>query len=193
MRCSSRSTSGISSSSAAASPFPHFRSSAVAVFGWSGIYALYGCSRARGRQHEAERFIDTQSKSGLLLVSLSTVAGSESSSQTRATSQPIRQIDDIMIRTGDSLELYTFFAETLQLPIAWPMTSPRAGEDLSSRETTARSRHGGASDYRSVEGRRLGAAPRGAVRSIRRAETIPAEARRGPRTPSGELVLLTAL
>lgn len=63
----------------------------------------------------------------LLLVSLSTVDGSESSLQTRATSQPIRQIDHIMIRTGDPRELYAFFAETLQLPIAWPMTSPRAG------------------------------------------------------------------
>lgn len=63
----------------------------------------------------------------LLLVSLSGVYGSESSSQTRATSQPIRQIDHIMIRTGDPRELYAFFAETLQLPIAWPMTSPRAG------------------------------------------------------------------
>jgi catechol 2,3-dioxygenase-like lactoylglutathione lyase family enzyme len=63
----------------------------------------------------------------LLLVSLSTVVGSDSSSQTRATLQPIRQIDHIMIRTGDPRELYAFFAETLQLPIAWPMTSPRAG------------------------------------------------------------------
>jgi hypothetical protein len=32
-----------------------------------------------------------------------------------------------MIRTGDPCEPYAFFAETLQLPIAWPMTSPRAG------------------------------------------------------------------
>lgn len=40
-----------------------------------------------------------------LLVSLATVGGSESSSQTRATSQPIRQIDHIMIRTGDPREL----------------------------------------------------------------------------------------
>src|SRR5688572_21383278 len=63
----------------------------------------------------------------LLVVSLSTLAGSESSSQTPSTSQPIRQIDHIMIRTGDPRELYAFFAETLQLPIAWPMTSPRRG------------------------------------------------------------------
>jgi catechol 2,3-dioxygenase-like lactoylglutathione lyase family enzyme len=63
----------------------------------------------------------------VLLVSLSTLDGAEISSQTRARSQLIRQIDHIMIRTGDPRELYTFFAETLQLPIAWPMTSPRAG------------------------------------------------------------------
>lgn len=63
----------------------------------------------------------------LLVVSLSTPAGFESSSQTPSTSQPIRQIDHIMIRTGDPRELYAFFTETLQLPIAWPMTSPRAG------------------------------------------------------------------
>jgi catechol 2,3-dioxygenase-like lactoylglutathione lyase family enzyme len=63
----------------------------------------------------------------LLLASLSTVVGSESSWQRRAASQPIRQIDHIMIRTGDPREMYAFFEETLQLPIAWPMTSPRLG------------------------------------------------------------------
>lgn len=63
----------------------------------------------------------------LLVVSLSTLDGSEGRSQTPATAHPIRQIDHIMIRTGDPRELYAFFAETLQLPIAWPMTSPRPG------------------------------------------------------------------
>jgi hypothetical protein len=48
----------------------------------------------------------------LFLVSLSTLDGSETRSQPRATSQPIRQIDHIMIRTGDPRELYAFFAET---------------------------------------------------------------------------------
>src|SRR5688500_18723411 len=62
-----------------------------------------------------------------LLVSLLTVGGSESNSQSPATSPPIRQIDHVMIRTGDPRELYAFFADTLQLPIAWPLTSPRAG------------------------------------------------------------------
>jgi hypothetical protein len=66
-------------------------------------------------------------RAAVLLVSLSTVAGSERGSQTRAAAQPIRQIDHIMIRTGDPRGLFAFFAETLQLPIAWPMTSPRAG------------------------------------------------------------------
>ncbi len=63
----------------------------------------------------------------LLLVSVLTVGGSESRSQSRSTSPPIRQIDHIMIRTGDPRALYTFFTETLELPIAWPLTSPRAG------------------------------------------------------------------
>jgi hypothetical protein len=34
------------------------------------------------------------------------------------TSPPIRQIDHIMIRTGNPHELYAFFTETLQLPVA---------------------------------------------------------------------------
>ena len=64
----------------------------------------------------------------LLFVGLLTVGGSEIGSQTQgATSQPIRQIDHIMIRTGNPQELYAFFTETLGLPIAWAMTSPRAG------------------------------------------------------------------
>ena len=63
----------------------------------------------------------------VLLVLLLTVGRSESGSQTRSTSQSIRQIDHIMIRTGDPRELYAFFADTLHLPVAWPLTSPRAG------------------------------------------------------------------
>jgi catechol 2,3-dioxygenase-like lactoylglutathione lyase family enzyme len=63
----------------------------------------------------------------LLVLLLLTARGSESGSQTQPTSQPIRQIDHIMIRTGDPSELFAFFADTLQLPIAWPITSPRPG------------------------------------------------------------------
>ena len=44
-----------------------------------------------------------------------------------AASQPIRQIDHIMIRTGAPQDLYAFFTGTLELPVAWPLTSPRAG------------------------------------------------------------------
>jgi len=65
---------------------------------------------------------------GLISAALLTVGGSMSGSQTRpAALQPIRQIDHIMIRTGNPRELYAFFTETLGLPSAWAMTSPRAG------------------------------------------------------------------
>jgi hypothetical protein len=66
-------------------------------------------------------------KVALLVVSLLTVGGPVSRSQTLATSPPIRQIDHILIRTGDPRELFALFADTLQLPIAWPLTSPRPG------------------------------------------------------------------
>jgi catechol 2,3-dioxygenase-like lactoylglutathione lyase family enzyme len=66
-------------------------------------------------------------RAALVLAAVSTLGGSDARSQTRATSHPIRQIDHIMIRAGDPRALYAFFAETLQLPIAWPMTSPRPG------------------------------------------------------------------
>ena len=66
-------------------------------------------------------------RAAALLVSLSILDASGSSSQARPAAPPIRQIDHIMIRTGDPRELYGLFADTLQLPIAWPLTSPRAG------------------------------------------------------------------
>ena len=62
-----------------------------------------------------------------LAIVLLAVAGSEPASQTARASQPIRHIDHIMIRTGTPQELYAFFTETLELPVAWPITSPRPG------------------------------------------------------------------
>jgi catechol 2,3-dioxygenase-like lactoylglutathione lyase family enzyme len=62
-----------------------------------------------------------------LLVLLLAAGGSEGGPQSRSTSPPIRQIDHIMIRTGDPNELFAFFATTLELPVAWPITSPRRG------------------------------------------------------------------
>ena len=44
-----------------------------------------------------------------------------------AAGRPIRQIDHVMIRTGAPGELYAFFTEVLQLPVAWPLISPRPG------------------------------------------------------------------
>jgi catechol 2,3-dioxygenase-like lactoylglutathione lyase family enzyme len=65
---------------------------------------------------------------GVLAVALLAVSGSDLRSQTRTgMSGPIRHIDHVMIRTGNPRELYAFFTETLQLPVAWPMLSPRPG------------------------------------------------------------------
>ena len=61
---------------------------------------------------------------GIALVFIS-VSGT--ASQSRSASPPIRQIDHIMIRAGEPRALFAFFAETLGLPIAWPITSPRPG------------------------------------------------------------------
>ena len=56
------------------------------------------------------------------------IAGGLNGLQTpTAAPPPVRQIDHIMIRTGNPAELYAFFADTLQLPVAWPLTSPREG------------------------------------------------------------------
>jgi hypothetical protein len=64
----------------------------------------------------------------LLSLALLIAGESQVAAQTRSAAlPPIRQIDHIMIRTGNPQELYAFFTETLQLPVAWPMTSPRAG------------------------------------------------------------------
>jgi hypothetical protein len=39
----------------------------------------------------------------------------------------VRQIDHIMIRAGNPSDVYGLLADTLQLPVAWPLTSPREG------------------------------------------------------------------
>jgi catechol 2,3-dioxygenase-like lactoylglutathione lyase family enzyme len=40
---------------------------------------------------------------------------------------PVRRIDHIMIRADDPANVYGFFTDVLQLPVAWPMMSPREG------------------------------------------------------------------
>ena len=52
-------------------------------------------------------------------------AGLESAAQ--PTGAPIRRIDHIMIRADDPAKVYAFFTEILQLPVAWPLMSPREG------------------------------------------------------------------
>ena len=51
----------------------------------------------------------------------------EPGAQVKDSAAPIRQIDHIMIRADDPGNLYAFFTEILQLPVAWPMVSPRPG------------------------------------------------------------------
>src|SRR5918995_5459171 len=53
------------------------------------------------------------------------VAGVVSGAQ--PTASPIRRVDHIMIRADDPAKLYAFFTEVLQLPVAWPLMSPREG------------------------------------------------------------------
>lgn len=55
------------------------------------------------------------------------LASLEPAAQVENSPPPIRQVDHIMIRADDPAKVYTFFTETLQLPVAWPMVSPRAG------------------------------------------------------------------
>jgi catechol 2,3-dioxygenase-like lactoylglutathione lyase family enzyme len=64
--------------------------------------------------------------SGCLLALL--IAGGIEASQTiPAAPSIVRRVDHIMIRAANPRELYAFFTETMQLPVAWPLTSPREG------------------------------------------------------------------
>jgi hypothetical protein len=40
-----------------------------------------------------------------------------------ATPPPVKQIDHILIRVNDPRRLFSFFADTLQLPVAWPVAT----------------------------------------------------------------------
>jgi hypothetical protein len=52
--------------------------------------------------------------------------GNLDSAAQRSTA-PIRRIDHIMIRADDPGAVFAFFVDVLQLPVAWPMMSPREG------------------------------------------------------------------
>jgi catechol 2,3-dioxygenase-like lactoylglutathione lyase family enzyme len=81
-----------------------------------------GCPRLL-RHH---RSMVRRTKPWAVVIAFVTVAVVHVSGQ-RAAPAPIRQIDHVMIRTGAPRELYAFFTEVLQLPIAWPLTNPRPG------------------------------------------------------------------
>ena len=61
----------------------------------------------------------------LLATFLLPLAGVGSVAQTKKEepAQPIRQIDHVLIKTSDPKYLYSFFTDTLQLPIAWPIAT----------------------------------------------------------------------
>src|SRR5215212_3436782 len=61
----------------------------------------------------------------LLAAAILLVAGLHSAAQPAAA--PIRRIYHIMIRADDPAKVYAFFTEVLQLPVGWPLMSPREG------------------------------------------------------------------
>ena len=56
-----------------------------------------------------------------------TITAFPTAAQVMQPGQPVRQVDHVMIRTGEPKELFDFFVNVLQLPVAWPLMSPRAG------------------------------------------------------------------
>ncbi len=56
-----------------------------------------------------------------------TLGDFELAAQVANSRPPIRQVDHVMIRADEPARLYEFFTDVLQLPVAWPMVSPRAG------------------------------------------------------------------
>lgn len=57
----------------------------------------------------------------LLCVAMAAVVGSGPVRAQAGSSAPAQYIDHIMIRTDEPRALFSFFSETLQLPIAWPL------------------------------------------------------------------------
>jgi len=63
----------------------------------------------------------------VLAVTLLVAGGLEASQTIPAAPSIVRRVDHIVIRAANPRELYAFFTETMQLPVAWPLTSPREG------------------------------------------------------------------
>lgn len=68
-----------------------------------------------------------QSIRRLFMAAVVTVTAPLTAAQVMQPGQPVRQVDHVMIRTGDPKVLFEFFVDVLQLPVAWPLLSPRAG------------------------------------------------------------------
>jgi len=62
----------------------------------------------------------------VLIAVLSNAVCFPASAQTLGRRGPIvRQVDHILVESGDSRALFSFFADTLQLPVAWPLADNR--------------------------------------------------------------------
>jgi hypothetical protein len=64
---------------------------------------------------------------GLLLAAVVTGAAPHPAAQVTQPTPPIRRVDHVMIRAGNPKELFASFVDLLQLPVAWPLISPRPG------------------------------------------------------------------
>jgi hypothetical protein len=67
----------------------------------------------------------SQRKAILIVLSASILAISRLGcvAQEGSAASPVRQIDHIMIRADVPDRLYAFFTQTLQLPVAWPLST----------------------------------------------------------------------
>ena len=68
-----------------------------------------------------------QSVRRLVIAAITTISAAATAAQMVEPGQAVRQVDHVMIRTGDPKELFEFFVDVLQLPVAWPLISPRPG------------------------------------------------------------------
>ena len=69
----------------------------------------------------------TQRRTLVLVAAMIKLALGNFDSSAQRSTAPIRRIDHIMIRVDDPANVYAFFTDVLQLPVAWPMMTPREG------------------------------------------------------------------
>jgi len=63
----------------------------------------------------------------VFVLALFALPASYGAAQVMQPESPVRQIDHVMIRSSEPKALFAFFVDVLELPVAWPLVSPRAG------------------------------------------------------------------